>query len=376
MMTKSPMSKLQPPGARSNRTTQRRRHRRRVVFAIIIVLSLIAGAAGAVMFFVASRGDATDTAARIEPPPPPGPPSLAVLAVRGDPALAAVVGSGGDQPPAIVSLPSEMTFTVPGQGDGTIDEAIALEGSSFRVAVSNLLGVWVDHFAVMDRDGLVVLVDRMGGIGVELQDAFETGEETLGPGEVRLTGEQVDEYLNVHGRATELRWQLVLQGLLAKRALLLPSDLLQTDDATAVAAVLDDAKGSAVQQVPVEDLGGDLQDPLIKADPEELPGFVSTAFGEGLGETVPVIVVNGNGEPGVGESVAAKIVPAGFRVVLSQNADRFDHQTTAVIASGEEHVGAARRAQEALGVGEVQVTRVPSGLADVTIVVGKDYGRG
>ena len=375
MMTKSPMSKLQPPGARANRTTQRRRHRRRVVFATIIVLALVAGAAGAAMFFLASRGDATDTAARIEPPPPRSS-SLAVLAVRGDPALAAVVGSGGDQPPAVVSLPSEMTFTVPGQGDGTIDEAIALEGSSFRVAVSNLLGVWVDHFAVMDRDGLAALVDRMGGIGVELQDAFETEEETLGPGEVRLTGEQVDEYLNVHGRATELRWQLVLQGLLAERALLLQSDLLQTDDATAVAAVLDDAKGSAVQQVPVEDLGGDLEDPLIKADPEELPGFVSTAFGEGLGETVPVIVVNGNGEPGVGESVAAKIVPAGFHVVLSQNADRFDHQTTAVIASGDEHVDAARRAQEALGVGEVQVTRVPSGLADVTIVVGKDYGRG
>ena len=140
--------------------------------------------------------------------------------------------------------------------------------------------------------------------------------------------------------------------------------------------MLGDAKGSAVQQVPVEDLGGDLQDPLIKADPEELPGFVSAAFGEGRGETVPVIVVNGNGEPGVGESVAAKIVPAGFRVVLSQNADRFDHETTAVIASGDEHLDAARRVQEALGVGEVQVTRVPSGLADVTIVVGKDYGRG
>jgi hypothetical protein len=234
----------------------------------------------------------------------------------------------------------------------------------------------VDHFAVMDREGLVALVDRVGGIGVDLQEAFETEEETLDPGEVRLTGEQVDEYLNVHGRATELRWQLVLQGLLAKRAILLQSDLVETDDASAVADILGDAKGSAVQQVPVEDLGGDLQDPLIKADPEELPGFVSAAFGEGSGGSVPVIVVNGNGEPGVGESVAAKIVPAGFRVVLSQNADRFDHETTAVIASGDEHLEAARRVQEALGVGEVQVTRVPSGLADVTIVVGKDYGRG
>jgi hypothetical protein len=375
MMTKSPMSKLQPPGARTNRTAQRRRHRRRVVFVFILVLALIGAAAGAATFLLASRGDATDSASRNESPPP-AQSSLAVLAVRGDPAFAAVIGSGGVSPPAVVSLPSEMTFTVPGQGDGTIDEAIALEGASFRVAVSNLLGVWVDHFAVMDRDGLAAIVDRMGGIDVDLQEAFETEEETLGPGEVRLTGEQVDEYLNVHGGDTELRWQLVLQSLLAKRAVLLPSDLLQTDDAAAVAAVLDDAKGSAVQQVPVEDLGGDLQDPLIKTDPEELPGFVSAAFGEGRGETVHVIVVNGNGEPGVGESVAAKIVPAGFRVVLSQNADRFDHETTAVIASGDEHLDAARRVQEALGVGEVQVTRVPSGLADVTIVVGKDYGRG
>jgi hypothetical protein len=375
MKTKSPMSKLQPPGARSNRATQRRRHRRRVVFVVTLVIALIAAAAGAAMFVLASRGDATGAASPIEAAPV-GPSSLAVLAVRGEPSLAAVVGSGGDPPPAAVSLPSEMTFTVPGQGDGTIDEAVELEGPSFRVAVSNLLGVWVDHYAVMDRDGLVSLADRMGGIGVDLQDEFATGEKTLGPGQVRLKGDQVDEYLNVHGRNVEFRWQLVLQGLLAKRALLLPSDLLQTDDESAVTAILDEAKGSAVQQLPVEDLGGDLQDPLLKADPEELPGFVSAAFGEGGGETIPVIVVNGSGEPGVGESVAAKIVPAGFRVVLSQNADRFDHEATAVIASGDEHLEAAQRVQEALGVGEVQVTRVPSGLADVTIVVGKDYGRG
>jgi hypothetical protein len=375
MMTQSPMSRLQPPGARTNRTTQRRRHRRRVVFVVVIVIALIAGAAGAAIFLWPFRGDATDTPSSVEHPPA-GPPVLAILAVRGDPSFAAVVGSGGDSPPAVVSLPSDMTFTVPGQGDGTIDQAVQFEASSLRVAVSNLLGVWVDHYALLDREGLVALVDRMGGIGVDLQEEFEAGDDVLGPGRVRLSGDQVDAYLDVHGRDTELRWRLVLQALVAKRPLLLPSDALQTDDASAVTAILDDAKGSAVQQIPVEDLGGNLRDPLIKADAEELPGFVSAAFGEGGGETIPVIVVNGSGEPGVGESVAAKIVPAGFRVVLSQNAEDFDRETTAVIASGDDHLEAAQRIREALGVGELQVTRVPSGLADVTIVVGKDYGRG
>jgi hypothetical protein len=69
-------------------------------------------------------------------------------------------------------------------------------------------------------------------------------------------------------------------------------------------------------------------------------------------------------------------VPEGFRVVLSQNADHFGERTTAIIASGDDHVDEATRVRQALGVGEVQVTKVPSGLADVTIVIGKDYGRG
>jgi hypothetical protein len=44
-----------------------------------------------------------------------------------------------------------------------------------------------------------------------------------------------------------------------------------------------------------------------------------------------------------------------------------------VIAGGDEHVADARRARRALGVGELGVTEVPSGLADITIVIGKDF---
>ena len=60
---------------------------------------------------------------------------------------------------------------------------------------------------------------------------------------------------------------------------------------------------------------------------------------------------NGSGEPGVGEAVATQIIPAGFRIVLSQNAQTFDVETTDVFANGVEYEEAARRAREALGVG-------------------------
>ena len=50
-----------------------------------------------------------------------------------------------------------------------------------------------------------------------------------------------------------------------------------------------------------------------------------------------MIVQNGSGEPGVGESVAVKIIPAGFRIVLSQNAQTFDVGKTDVFANGPDH---------------------------------------
>ena len=53
---------------------------------------------------------------------------------------------------------------------------------------------------------------------------------------------------------------------------------------------------------------------------------------------VAVLVQNGVGDPGIGGHVAAQLVPQGFRVVFSSNADDFDHRTTEVIAGGDEYV--------------------------------------
>ena len=88
---------------------------------------------------------------------------------------------------------------------------------------------------------------------------------------------------------------------------------------------------------------------------------------------MPAIVQNGNGAPGVGEQVGRQIIPAGFRVVISQNAQSFDIPSTDIFANGKQNVGDAQRAREALGIGQVLVSSVPSGVGDITIVVGKDF---
>ena len=52
----------------------------------------------------------------------------------------------------------------------------------------------------------------------------------------------------------DLRWQLVLQGLFAQDIPLLPTDLLETDDGPAVAALLGAGRGAGVRSLPVEEL--------------------------------------------------------------------------------------------------------------------------
>ena len=72
-------------------------------------------------------------------------------------------------------------------------------------------------------------------------------------------------------------------------------------------------------------------------------------------------------------SWAAQLIPAGFRVTLSQNAQTFDVAKTDVFANGSAYEEDAQRAHDALGVGRVRVSQVPSGIGDVLIVVGKDF---
>jgi hypothetical protein len=118
---------------------------------------------------------------------------------------------------------------------------------------------------------------------------------------------------------------------------------------------------------------------LYVAETEEIEAFVAEVVGEGAGPStqVRVQILNGNGEPGIGQEVATRLVGEGFRVILSGNARRLDHDRTLVIAyeSTPEAQALAQRAVDLLGVGRVQVSAQDQGIVDLTIVVGKDFLR-
>ncbi len=355
--TQTPVSRPAVPGTEGGALAPRRRG---ALVAGLTAFAVVAGL-GAAWLLRGSGGH--DTA------PPSGPSRLVVVAVRADPEpLLAVVGSIGKLAPAAVVIPAQTVLTIPGHGDGTAGDAAALPGRSLATTVSNALGAWIDHFAVTDAAGLGRIIDREGGIQIELP-----GTGGASPSTVTFSGSQVVEYLSgTEGPERVQRWQQVLGGLLARRVSIEEGELAEVDDVRAVERLLAGARGASVQTLPVTKIPGG----LLRPDGGGVRGLMASAFGLPDRAPVAVIVLNGSGAPGVGEAVAERLVPAGFRIVSSDNAARFNHGVTSIVVTSEADRALAERVREALGVGEITISGLPSGLGDVTIVVGKDFASG
>jgi LytR cell envelope-related transcriptional attenuator len=294
---------------------------------------------------------------------------LLVLQVAGidDPLLALVGSRVGDRAPSFFTVPFNLSLTVPGQGDVTAPEVATLDPEGVRVAVSNTFGAWAEHVAVFDLEGLAAVVDRGNGLRVRVPGFYVTDAGELGPGFARLSGEQVAALLAVQDEGGEARWAAVVQALLQRPVRLAEEDLAASDGFAGVHRVLRRARGAAVAMFPTTSVAGSV---TVPRQPD-LDRAVVERFG--VASPVPVIVQNGAGTPGLGEGVAAAVLPLGFRVVLSQNADVFGYERTRIIANSDDALADARRIRRALGVGRVGVSQVPSGLGDITIIVGEDF---
>jgi len=359
------MSDQTPGPSRAERSRRvERRWRVQALVVVVLILALIGVAA------IASGGNTPAPTPAPSPTtgasPGSGPSQLLALAVTGAPnALLATVGTGGGLESAAVIVPPAMTVVMPGAGEIPSEQLRDLDGPSMRIGVSNVVGAWNDHYAVMSLEQLGTLVDQLGGLEVDLQDIYPSGGEVLGPGQTHLNGAQVTAMLGERADDTAARFADVLTALLAAQPHLSATDFADTDDDRAAATIL--GSGPALVEITPTVVVGST---TIPAQPD-LDQRMTALFG-----TTPPAraeVQNGNGEPGIGASVGALLIPAGFRIVLSTNADTFDHQTTQIISDGPENAQAAQEAKDALGVGKVIVSQIPSGAADVTVIVGHDF---
>lgn len=295
------------------------------VLALLLVLFLLASAINGTARWLARR-DAVEQAtpeARAEKAKE----NLLIIGTEGSGTaefLAVRLDEGDDQILGI-AVPSGAFMEVPGQGFERVGESISGGPGVSLAAISNYLGVPFDHYVVVSP---TVYQDTM--TNQSLRDVMGNLTETSLPEEDRA---RIAEFIS---------------GVEGARTALVP--------------------------LPVKpiDLGGET---FLEPQRDQIADLLLQWWGVKLGAgdtSVRVILYNGAGTPGIAGQAAQQLIAAGMRVVDTKNADRFDYTATLVVVQNGD-LKQGEQVITALGVGEVVDKPSEQDVADVIVIIGKDY---
>jgi hypothetical protein len=369
---KAPRDPFEPPtrgGIRRSRTRRLPPTRHPVLARLAIALVVVA-MVGTGAFF-ANRNAGSRTGPPIDPSEL-APSTLAWSVREGTDAFVTVLAVPSQGQSTALVIPGETIVDLPGGGPPTVGLA-ASDPGMLIAAVQATLDRSVDHYLVTDEPQLAALVDALGGMSVLTEASFNYLGVDYGPGPVSLSGGATLAYLGEGldvGERTS-RWEGVLSALLETTddPARWSGSIGSSDSQRFVSVLLGRAQGGQVLELPAEPD----EDGSLRADSKAVAALVASRFPPASHPLVRVAILNGNGEPGIGAVIGALLAPAGFRVVAAQNAASFDVADSQIIASGDSFLDAAQQALTILGVGRVYVGPQPTGIVDITIVVGEDY---
>jgi LCP family protein required for cell wall assembly len=304
---------------------------------------------------------------------------------------------------AMVSLPRDLWVTIPGYGEERVNAAYALGGAeTAEQTVSGVLGVALEHHALIGLQGVRDVVDALGGIEINVTapihdpayptDDYRTIEVNIPAGPQHMNGETALRYARTRHQDSDfgriVRQQQVLSAVRAALANPASWPRLPAVAAAAQRSIKTDlslldvvAIGAAFLRAPGEmerlALDTSLVTPFEGAGGAALLApqqpAVRRAVADLLGERVAAIeVLNGAGTPGLARATADRLQQRGFTVAGVGDADRPQTQTALVARPGMR--GTAERVAEALNLAAGRVSEsqtLPSGV-DVRVVLGAD----
>ena len=310
-------------------------------------------------------------------------------------------------------IPSRVLTQVCGFGNQQLGQILALPNGQTlsRTTVSNLLGgVTVHGSWVLTTAQLAKLVDTLGGVTVDVDtDVIQQrsdGSRVLviskGAGQ-HLNGSQTATYATYlrsgeDALANLVRLQNVLDGIeaaLPRSASAVAKDLQTLDSGASstigadrladllVGLAADSRQNNVLPtSLPVIkiDSGGPL--PSYRVDPQQVTTFVKANLSASLPASArlarkSVFIQNGIGTPGLASSACDKLVKAGYAFAGSGNATPFTQKPSLVLVF-DHSVATARLGDSVaqtlgLSVNDVRVQDSGQNVADVFVILGKDY---
>jgi len=325
---------------------------------------------------------------------------------------------------SVISVPRDLYLYIPGVNMSRINfadyygEAYGYEGGGPALVRDTLLynlGIRVDHYVRTNFDGLIGIVDTIGGVDIpvhcRLSDHWpypdENGEYpilTMEPEIHHMDGETALWYarsrLTTSVFSRERRQQQVLQAIWhkARDAGMLtrvPALWRQAKDMVATDMTLVDILDLAKLAITLEDrnvrfynIDGDVVTPwttpygghVFLPRWEEIQPIVAEAMApvpeaRASRTYLPVEIWNGTSNPDWDLLAADRVYRAGFPVVIGESSRR-DHARTQLIIFGERRKGAGiGHLQQILGLADDQVLYQAEGSSEFgfLLILGADY---
>ncbi len=412
-------------GYRSRRSKDRRRKKRLIVSALSIVLILAVIAVGIVFGyrFIKNRFFSGEEVAEEESITIPENLVLdqditLILAGARDNLLepemnSIILSSFNSTETRLTSLclPVKTLMEIPGFGLESIDKSVEYGGMDLlSLTLEKGLGVEASHYLLMDIGSVV---DTLGGVEVSLDNAVtitldDGSEQTLDAGSSNMDGLTAINYLEKFSgsegavTAEDVKKQKAVYNAiidkinaetgeeLAKNISnisgYIDTDMNLEDLSKAVAtfskieAVNDEVYGLDISSVEIEGQTFYVPDISRIADIFSTEQVAEEEIEE-ANKTVSIVVLNGEGTPGLAGKTADLIAgmaygdgKSKFNVLEEGNADSFDYETTEIIISANEpHImAAAEDLMGYLGAGNI-ITEEGASQAEVTLILGKDF---
>lgn len=241
--------------------------------------------------------------------------------------LALIIVKDDDSTISGWSIPDSTFIVVPGYGLDKISASLGSGIPTTIAAVKNFLGVEVNHYVRLSYEDYESTVSKL-----RLKKALERAEQTnLNQTQYKYFSKRFEE--------------------------------TKPDDINLI-------------PLPVKPLIVG-RETYSEPDKDEIDHLFDLIWGISKSEResdMDIIILNGSGNPGVAGDVAEKLININCRIVQIENADNFDYDKTQIIIYKDKvNNTLANKIKKTLGTGVIVRQNVPQDLADVTIVVGKDY---
>jgi len=100
----------------------------------------------------------------------------------------------------LLAIPRDTRANLPGYGMTKVNHALAVGGIPFqRQVVEELLEIRLDHYGLIDFNGLETLVNSVGGVTITVPEAFSAGGVAFATGQQTLDGEEALAYARYRG---------------------------------------------------------------------------------------------------------------------------------------------------------------------------------